>query len=590
MSSTAKNKKRMFHILIFLTTLFLIVIGRLLDIQIINSRDFSSHHVDLVERSVQQRKQGFVLSTGRGNIYDRNLNSLLGQNQIKTVIVFPLSKQYLNGEEIDNLAKVLKLSSVNLYKQVNDLKNPTFIARNGKAIEITKQQQEQIENMQIPGVIATDYTTVEQNEMLGKHIVGYLAQAPKVVEKEYKAELEQGILRKDSSIGRSGLQLTFQSLLMGVGESKIAYFVDSSGKPLNGLGSKYQNNQNDSFFPLSLVTTIDKVIQKLAEKQLQKEKIKEGSVVVLDVENGDILAMASAPDFDINRIDPSSADSNNKAVQVIEPGSIFKTVIAIAGLEEGVVTPNETFYCDGALEQYHFTCHDEHGELTFAEGYAESCNIVFAEVAKRLGPEKIEEYASKLGVVGKVGWQGEFFNNTEFQQIANEQLNRVFHEQTNQDDLGEVIRTAIGQQDVRLSPLAAANLVVTILNNGEVSEPRMVDKVIYKNGTDYFQFPLHQSKKLSASEDTFSIVQQLMKKVVDDGTGKILESAKWQLAGKSGTAETGNGLYQQWFIGFGPYEHPKYALAVAVKNVSTTTDPLAKKVFLGVMDGLVELK
>ncbi|TCS83799.1 peptidoglycan D,D-transpeptidase FtsI family protein [Tepidibacillus fermentans] len=599
MSIIQSRKKRMFRVMLLIVFLFGIVIGRLAWIQIIATKDFSKHHINLIENSVKQRQQSFVLSSGRGNIYDRHGISLLGEKELQTVIVFPFIRESIERSKIEALTKILQIDEQSLVKQLKSLKRPTYLQQNGQPITVSTYQQKEIESLQIPGIIVSNYHFQDEEQMVAKHLIGFLANDPKEIEEKYHESLEEGLLNRNSLIGRSGLQKTFQEILQGTKESKIAYFVDNQGKPLNGLASKYQI-QEDQFYPLSLVTTIDKEMQKATEEILQKELqasgLKEGSIVILDTKNADILAMASAPDFNLNQVDPNSTNWNNKAVQVIEPGSIFKTLIAIAAMEEGVVKEGEKFFCSGDYGSEQFTCSKAHGEITFEEGFAESCNIVFGELAKRLGPEKIEEYAEKLGLVGIVGWTDEFFKQENFKQIDNEQSNRVFYEPMKRKDLGSILRTGIGQQDVRISPLAAANLIVTILHHGEVYQPRLVEKVIYKNETEYFEFPIQKRESLIGNERSYERLKKMMEKVVDEGTGRYLNQARWDLAGKSGTAETSvKGVYNSWFIGYGPVERPRYAIAVAIKNVDTRSlselekqvkERIAKKIFLELMDEL----
>lgn len=580
-----RSKRRIFFILLLITLSMFGLMYRLYIIQIKDTRDFSKYHIDLIEKSVQQREQEFILSTGRGNIYDRNLESLTKQEEINTIIIFPFSKDNIDTDNIKTLADIIDMDYKELLNQITATNTPKYIVRDGRPINITDEQFSTIEDLDLVGIVVTPYSDQDYDNVLAKHVVGYMAQAPDEIMSTYAQYVEQGILNNNSLIGRSGLQMNFQEILMGVGKSSIAYFVDNKGHPLNGLSTSYQLS-DDNFFPLSLVTTMDKGIQSLAEMELKKYEIDEGSIVVLDVENGDVLAMASAPDFNLSKVDPNSPDWNNKAIQIAEPGSVYKIIIAIAALEEGVVTLDEKFNCTGEYD-YHFSCHTTHGELTFEEGIAESCNIVFAEVAKRLGADTIEAYANKLGVVGLVGWEGDFFKNESFKQIANEETNRIFHSNTVKEDTGSLIRTAIGQQDVRISPLAAANLIVTILNDGEVHEPRLVEKVIYKNGMDYYKFPLHKESIEDISEETYATVRYLMSLVVEDGTGQLLNNATWTLAGKSGTAETNNDLNNQWFVGYGPSEEPEYAVAVLVRNVSSSTS-IAQKVFLDLMNDLAE--
>ncbi|MGD9677232.1 MAG: peptidoglycan D,D-transpeptidase FtsI family protein [Vulcanibacillus sp.] len=582
-----KSKRRIFILLVLLIFCITVIMYKLFLIQIKDTRNYSKYHIDLLEKSIQQREQEFIVSSGRGNIYDRNLESLIKQEEIKTLIVFPFIKNTINLDSIKILANVIDIDYDNLLNQIKSTETPKYIIKNDKPVNISEEQHLKIEQLNPVGIIVSPYTVQDYENVLTKHVVGYMSQAPDEIIDRYKKYLEQGILNKNSLIGRSGLQMTFEEILMGIGESSIAYFVDNKGNPLNGLSTNYQIN-NDSYYPLSLVTTIDREIQLISEKTLKKYEINEGSIVVLDVANGDIIAMASVPDFNLLNVDPNSPNWNNKAVQVTEPGSIFKIVVAIAALEEGLVTLEEEFYCSGEYD-YKFSCHDTHGRITFAEGFAQSCNTVFAEVAKRLGSEVIEDYARKLGVIDTVGWSGDFFKNDSFKQIANEEFNRVFHLNTVRDDTGSLIRTAIGQQDVRLSPLAAANLIVTILNEGKTYEPRLVGKIVYKNGIDYYKFPLHYKKIDDISEETYAKIKYLMGQVVETGTGYLLKDATWPLAGKSGTAETNNNLNNQWFIGYGPVKNPEYAIAVLVKNVFQSTS-LAQKVFLDLTNELAKLE
>jgi len=586
MNRTVKNKRRMFHLIILFVLVWMILIYRLLDIQLLHTKDFSSHHINLLAKSIEQRKEEFILSNGRGDIYDRHLESLLEQREIRTVILFPFIKQAFDINKIHILAKILNMDSSKLIEQIKGLIRPTYLKEGEKPVEITVNQQREIERLAMPGIVPSIYTIENPQQISAKHVIGYLGQAPEVIVDQFQEYLDRGILNRDSMIGRSGLQRTFQEILMGIGESKLAYFVDNIGRPLNGLSYQYQNMKDD-YYPLSLVTTIDKKIQRIAEKQLKNAGVEEGSIVILDAANADILAMASVPDFDINHVDPYSPNWNNKAVQVIEPGSIFKTVIAIAGLEEKVVTPHEVFFCNDEWSTYHFPCDIPEEGITLEEGYAKSRNGVFAKIGKRLGPEQMLYYAEQLRMVGTVGWEGPFFKKENFKQIGDEEQNRIFHPNTNLQDTGAVLRTAIGQQDVRISPLAAANLVVTILHDGTVFEPRLVSKVIYKNGTDYYQFPVQHANKRVGKRETYQTIRSMMKMVVDEGTGQILKQAKWKLAGKSGTAETSNNKNNQWFIGYGPVENPRYAVAVAINRVSTNR-PLAKQVFMGIMDQLAK--
>ncbi len=239
--SSSKNKRRIFHLLIFFILGWSLILSRLFVIQISHTRDFSSHHINLIDNSVQQRKQEFVLSLGRGNIYDRNLNSLIEQKEMQTVIAFPFIKDIIDRDKIQQLADIIDMKQEEVLKQIKELSNPSYIQEKGHPIEINNEQQRAIEELHILGIIATTYTLQDVQANSAKHVIGYLGQAPDVIKAMYQEYMDRGILKRSSLIGRSGLQMTFQELLMGIGESKIGYFVDNIGRPLNGLSYKYSN-------------------------------------------------------------------------------------------------------------------------------------------------------------------------------------------------------------------------------------------------------------------------------------------------------------------------------------------------------------
>jgi len=345
-----------------------------------------------------------------------------------------------------------------------------------------------------------------------------------------------------------------------------------------------------------VTTTLDLRVQRGVESLLDRFGIRQGAVVVLDAENADVIAMASRPDYDPYDVDPEDGRWNNRALKAIAPGSVFKTVVAAAALEEGVARPDETFHCDGTLGQYGFTCwlKSGHGHLTFEEAFAESCNIVFAQVVRRLTGAQVQSYAQKLGLIGKIGWaEGE--GAARWEQFDAEEVGRTFVGDRPSEDDGVLVQTAIGQRDVRITPLQAANMVVTLLNGGEVASPRVVKDVRYRNGAIVRSFPERTlvERGEGISGRTGKRITRWMEEVVEFGTGVSLQSAKWKLAGKSGTAETtyaGKPAVNQWFVGFGPAERPRYAVAVVAENVPENDMNRAVAVFRGVMDMLAEMK
>ncbi|MEX2105232.1 MAG: penicillin-binding protein 2, partial [Bacilli bacterium] len=451
-------------------------------------------------------------------------------------------------------------------------------------------QAKRIEQLQFPGVLALPYQRRYDEQMIAKHIVGFTSKDPERVKKEFADEIKAGTLTINSLIGASGIERSFQPFLQGAGPASISYFVDGQGYPLNGLTVLYRE-PNNSFYPLSVVTTIDYDFQKEAEQIMNEVGIKDGALVLLDAKSADVLAMVSRPDYNPERINLDSDGWVNRAVEQTIPGSIFKTVIAAAALNEGIVEPQDRFECKGDYGQYKFSCWKEggHGHITMAEGFAQSCNIVFGELAAKLGSEKIQEYATKLGVTFPVGWEtDQLFQMEQWKQLDSEDPGVVFaiaDEHIN-NDKGNLLRTGIGQQDVQMTPLQAANLIVTILNDGQVQRPRLVSELQYRNGSTFQEFAKEEIEGEEVDRYTTYLLQQMMRGVVDQGTGTALKDTIWSVAGKTGTAQLSNGNNNQWFIGYGDVRNPKYVIAVVAKNVPSNEANQAIKAFEKMMNKL----
>lgn len=218
-----------------------------------------------------------------------------------------------------------------------------------------------------------------------------------------------------------------------------------------------------------------------------------------------------------------------------------------------------------------------------------SCNTVFAALAERLSGAQLQATALALGLGRDISWQAE--NTLGFpvlKPLSGEQKGTIFTSLL-PDDPGARVQTAIGQRDVQVTPLQAANLVVTLLHGGEVRAPRILQRVTFANGQKLEDLPGHLSPSTAGriSESTARQLLSWMRKVVTDGTGTSLQSTKWPVAGKSGTAQTlvkGMPRNNQWFIGYGPVDHPRYAVSVAVENVVPDSSHLAVKLFGQILD------
>nr|WP_255654752.1 penicillin-binding transpeptidase domain-containing protein [Cohnella sp. REN36] len=374
--------------------------------------------------------------------------------------------------------------------------------------------------------------------------------------------------------------------------------TDAARRPLAGLGLRVFSPSNPHY-PLRVNTTIDLSIQRAVEDVLRKHGIREGAAVVLDAANADVLAMVSLPAFDPNRIGAPNTDEANRALIAVPPGSIFKTVTLAAALEAGVTTLEERFRCTGDYGRYGLHCWREHGHgvLTVEQAFAESCNVVFAALAERLDPRQLQETADKMGLGRQIGWSASsFVDGKPLRLLEEEQAGAVFASLEAGKDGGVRTGTGIGQRDVRVTPLQAANLAVTLLHGGRVQAPRLVNEIRYADGGLFARLPEQDapSKYGGIQPQTAAALRKAMRLVVTDGTAEhALQDAGWALAGKSGTAELGDGKparNDHWFVGYGPADgKARYAVSILLENQPAGVRNRAGAAFGEVMEALRQL-
>jgi cell division protein FtsI/penicillin-binding protein 2 len=586
------EKRRIFIILLTIVLLFIGIAGKLFWIQIAATENYSSHGVNLLKNSVVQRQRALVLESGRGEILDRDLQPMTGKI-VKSLVVFPIhSELQAKPLQVKQLVQILKTNAESWRIFTKDLKEPQVwsAAGGGKPIELTDEQEDQIESLNLPNVKVVQMEDRYPSGMTARQLIGFIGQNPDRVMNLYGADLEKGKVALTSKIGGAGLEKTFDLWLRGIGETSISYFMDAGKRPLTGLDAR-MIAPNNAFYPVKLVTTLDVSVQQQIETLMDKLKIRDGAAVVQEVEQGDIVAMASRPNYDPTSVDLASNSWSNYALKATAPGSIFKTIVAAAALDLGVVNPKETFTCEGALGKYGFTCwrKEGHGPLTLEQGFAQSCNIVFAKVMQRLTAAQLESFAHKLGVLDEVGWTGKTDTKILLHQLDSEETGQLFGAHTPHDDEGVLMQTAIGQRDVMMTPLQASNMIVTLLHNGKGYSPRVVQEIRYQTDRvmEKFEPQTLKDKEGYVSASTSRTLLSWMREVVTEGTGQGLKDAKWQLAGKSGTAQTMVGKQEkvnQWFIGYGPVASPKYAVSVVIKNTDPTESNKAIPLFKGIMD------
>ncbi len=361
-------------------------------------------------------------------------------------------------------------------------------------------------------------------------------------------------------------------------EEQANYYLLHSNAPLSlralneRIGAK---NPGDNVY-----TTLDVELQEAAHKALEGSS---GAVIVTEVDTGKILAMVSMPDYDPNRIEeiwPELMEEEgsgilvNRAFQgLYPPGSTFKILTALEYIRENPQTWQEyTYTCNGYYEENgsRINCYhgSRHGEVGFEEAFARSCNAAFADIGARL---EREDFAHTLE---------ELYFNRELPTAFPAAQGRV--EAPEDLSADEMLQTAIGQGRTQMSPLQLNMITAAAANGGILYTPYVVDRVVNCEGTVVRQFrPSACGRGMSVEES--GILTSLMRKVVEEGTGRGLSGLSYTAAGKTGSAEYGKvkGDSHAWFTGFAPAEEPEICITVIVEGAGSGSDaavPIARKV------------
>ena len=437
------------------------------------------------------------------------------------------------------------------------------------------------------------------------HLIGYVSQAnQKDIEttESIKKNFVPGL-----KVGKVGLEKTFEEKLIGTNDIE-RYEVNAYGRRISQL--EFQKGKKGK----TLRLTIDTEVQKLAN-DLLKEKA--GSICVMDIYTGAIVAMHSSPSFDPNlfvfgisqdewqliRNDPMKPLVNKTLQGNYSPGSTIKPIVALSALENGIINTNFTVKCTGKTEMYGQTYHcwkkKGHGYVSLRNAMKQSCDTYFYEIARKLGVDKLSATAKKFGLGEKVF--GNLFEIEKKGLIPNTQWKK--NALGKGWLLGETIITGIGQGYIQTTPIQLCLMTAQIANGGHKIYPYLVV------GDDKKDQPIDKYMPLYENSKNIKIVKDAMfgstNEVMGTSYRSRIDDPKYQFAGKTGTAQvkkiteeerelelkTFEIPYEQrdhaLYVAFGPYKNPRYALSIIVEhggNGSTTAAPMAKKLFKLIID------
>lgn len=501
-----------------------------------------SRKEDFAQAANQQSTYTLEVSKSRGMIYDCMGQPLVNDTDQFLAAVMP------NNESAAALRA--QFSSADLWQEKMGSRLPFLLPVDTDAIDC-----EGVTVFSSPVRYSMDYTA--------PHIVGYV---------------------DASGEGITGIERVYNDFLDRVGKKiSLRYRVDALGRALSGSGKEIlqEGNQSDG-----VVLTLHKELQRACERILQQAKVN-GAIVVMDVNNGDIKAMASAPGFDPRAVGESVNDSSsplvNRAFGAYAVGSTFKLLVSAAALEQGIPA-TRTYTCNGWIDigGQIFKCNNlaGHGEMDMEEAVTHSCNCYFIQLAQDLGAEDLRAMALRFGFS-----QSDLFADT--LQTATGNLPTASQLQ----NPAELANFGFGQGYLTATPVQICKLVAAIANGGKLPSPRLVQG-LYVSGalSEEEQYAPNQV----LSEKTASFVRQFMENVVQEGSGKLAQPKLGSAGGKTASAQTGvydpedKEIVHAWFAGYYPTGTPQYAITVYVEN-GQSGNQVAAPIFSSVANAIGDL-
>lgn len=510
---------------------FTLLAGRLCYLMIFRSEELSKKALN-----IEQRER--TIKAARGKIYDRN-GIVLADNQA----VCSVSVIYYQIKEPQKVIKLLSqklaLSEEEVKKKVEKVSSREKIKSN-----VQKSVADEIREAGLDGVkVDEDYKRYYPFGTLASKVLGFAGAD------------NQGIL---------GIESRYDDVLKGT-DGKILTLTDYQGIEIENAAETRVEPVNGNDLYLSVDYNVQCYVQQAAEKVLKAKKAKRVSVILMNPQNGEIYALVSLPEYDLNEpfvltkaYEAEGKNQNDKLNDMwrnpvisdsYEPGSTFKIITATAALEERKVTLQDSFFCPGfkIVEDRKIRCHKTqgHGSETFKQGVMNSCNPVFMEIGARVGAKDMLRYYHKLGLYERTG--------VDLPGEANSIMHKL-------DKIGAVeLATMSFGQSIQITPLQLMRAVSAGINGGRLVTPHFAlekKNPVTKEITEYE----YKEKAGAVSKETSQTLREVLEAVVAEGTGKNGQVEGYRVGGKTATSEKlprRSGKYISSFLGFAPANHPQ---------------------------------
>ncbi len=567
--------------------IFLILIGRLFYLQILKGEYY--RHL-----SENNRIRVYRIQAPRGLIKDRE-GRIIASNRPSFDLVFMPSEIRNPRAAAKILSPVINMKEEEIESIIEEAKEEASFRITRLKRDITMNEVSFVESnrLDLPGFFIVSQTVRNYPYLtVLSHLTGYISE---ITKKELQSEEYSGYKMGDF-IGKYGIERIWDKTLRGIDGGRQVE-VDAFGREISPIKEVEPIPGHD------LKTTVDLDLQIVAEEAMQG---KNGAVIAMDPRNGEILVMLSHPAFDpnefiagisrekwLNIIENPDKPLMNRCIQgIYPPGSTFKLVTAIAGLEEGVIMPDTILYCPGyyPFGNRNFKCWKEkgHGSVNLHRAIVESCDVYFYQVGLRTGVDTLSHYARMLGLgvqtgIGLLNEKDGIIPSSSWKRLV---LGEDWFE-------GETLSVAIGQGYTSITPIQLLTLVSAIANGGKVYMPIIVSEIVSREGFLLQKYLPTIVRELDINPSTLEIIRDAMYGVVNQphGTGWSARLPDVEVGGKTGTAQVisydsrrngGTKLDDHaWFISFAPVKGPELAIVVLVEHGghgATAAAPIARKI------------
>ena len=538
MKNKTFNRQKIVIVFFACLFIFLLLLGRLTWLMVADSVYYTEKARELHERERS-------IKAARGRILDAGGKVIADNKTVCTISV--IHSQITDPEKvIEVLSRELELPADSVRRRVEKYSSIERIKSN-----VDKEMGDRIREYDLNGVkVDEDYKRYYPYEKLASKVLGFTGGD------------NQGII---------GLEVKYEDYLKGT-DGTILTVTDAGGVEIEEAGENRVEPVDGNDLYISLDMNIQSYADQLARQVMETKEADRVSILVMNPKNGEILAMVDVPEFDLNHPyeigEEYGSMSEEKKQEILngiwrngcindtyEPGSTFKVITAAAGLEEGVVTVEDTFFCPGYImvEDRRIRCHKTtgHGSETFVDGTKNSCNPVFITVGLRIGVDRYYHYFKQFGLLQKTGID-----------LPGE-AGTIMHKK---EDMKAVeLATVSFGQSFQITPIQLAATVSSIVNGGNRITPHFGVRSMNKDKTQIKNFSYPVTEHI-VSEETSATMRMILEQVVESGSGKngYVEGAR--VGGKTATSQTlprGSGRYIASFLGFAPADDPE-VLALAI--------------------------